>query len=163
MSTQTVRDRTQEFFHLASSFRQPQNHASLDAGRKVTPTRNDTASQFNASASAVRQAMNLLSSNLDRLQILCNKQSLFSDLDRNINELAQFVKQELSMLSGQISQLEDFLVMENHHRLPPSEHFASSASKIMTHLKSEMVQLTKRLQDCLLARQRNIKAQRLRR
>ena len=95
---------------------------------------------------------------LTKLTQLVKRQGLFDDPTDEINNLIFRIKEDLGDLNGKCDKAQDF-VDEKKRQMGPSNQYANHNTKVVSHLKTELLHKTKDFKSVLEMRSSKMKGQ----
>jgi len=157
----TCRDRTGEFISAFKSLQSRQsngygpNHRYGQDDRIVKP-----ASQFTLLSKRIGKDISNTFSKLEKLAILAKRKSLFDDKPIEIQELTYIIKQDITSLNKQISQLQQFVGQGDSQK---SKNVQTHSHTVVISLQSKLAYMSKDFKNVLEVRTENMKQQKSRR
>ncbi|CAF0957816.1 unnamed protein product [Brachionus calyciflorus] len=160
MALSSCRDRTSEFHSTIRSFQsrmtnnpQAQNQVSIkNKNRDALQLRH----QFMMMAKKIGKELTNTCIKLEKLTDLAKKQSLFDDKPKEIQELTFLIKQDLNNLNGEISQLQEFIRINQSNE---GKNMQKHSSNVVYSLQSKLVNVSSSFKHVLEVRNENLKHQ----
>ncbi|KAK5070970.1 Integral membrane protein SED5 [Lithohypha guttulata] len=167
----SIQDRTNEFRTILAQAQRrqkapPGQRQSLLSEQQKREA-NDGAprsarSQFARDAAAIGRGITATMGKLERLAQLAKKKAIFDDRPVEINELTHVIKQDLSRLNTQISNLQQY-TQQQHSTLPKSQDQEGQHNKnVVLLLQNKVTDVAANFKDTLEIRTKNIQASRSR-
>ncbi|KAH6688937.1 integral membrane protein sed5 [Plectosphaerella plurivora] len=169
MAVASIQDRTSEFKSvLAQAQRRQNNNSKVGAQRRSLlndaqkaaadgdnrPRRSDFARQ----AATIGRSISATMGKLEKLATLARRRTLFDDRPVEINELTFIIKQDLSAINQQISQLQ--AVTKQQH--PKADQEGEHNKNVVFLLQGKLTDVSANFKDVLEERTKNIQASRSR-
>ncbi|XP_065062855.1 syntaxin-5-like [Rhopilema esculentum] len=154
----SCRDRTSEFLSTIKSLQSRQGKILPGAGKENGYLR--PRSQFTILAKKIGMDISNTFVKLEKLTLLAKRKSLFDDKAIEIQELTYIIKQDITHLNQQISQLHQ-IVNSNH--TDKSKHVQTHSHSVVISLQSKLAHMSKDFKDVLEVRTENMKQQKQRR
>jgi syntaxin 5 len=157
----TCRDRTGEFVSAFKSLQSRQsngyspNHRYGQDDRLIKP-----ASQFTLLSRRIGKDISNTFNKLEKLAILAKRKSLFDDKPIEIQELTYIIKQDITSLNKQISQLQQFVGQGDSQK---SKNVQTHSHTVVISLQSKLAYMSKDFKNVLEVRTENMKQQKSRR
>lgn len=150
------RDRTVEFQSVVRSLKSRQTNGGVQQKSRNGALKNRT--EFSAFAKRIGKDLSKTYEKLEKLTLLCKKRSLFDDRPVEIQELTYIIKQDITSLKKQISQLEQVVSARPGGQKDVQRH----SSSIVRTLRSKLASMSDSFKSVLEVRRENMKQQKLR-
>ncbi|KAH7358653.1 syntaxin-5 [Plectosphaerella cucumerina] len=168
MAVASIQDRTSEFKSVLAQAQRRQNNSKVGAQRRSLlndaqkaaadgdnrPRRSDFARQ----AATIGRSISATMGKLEKLATLARRRTLFDDRPVEINELTFIIKQDLSAINQQISQLQ--AVTKQQH--PKADQEGEHNKNVVFLLQGKLTDVSANFKDVLEERTKNIQASRSR-
>ncbi|KFM74134.1 hypothetical protein X975_13285, partial [Stegodyphus mimosarum] len=157
----TCRDRTAEFLSVVKN-----KQGKLDNG--YIPTKRGGKfvkgigewSNFMQVAKQIGKDISSTFAKLEKLTLLAKKKSLFDDQPVEVQELIYIIKQDITSLNKQISQLQELSKARNNNH---GRHMQSHSNSVVVSLQSKLASMSNDFRHVLEVRTQNLKHQKQRR
>ncbi|ROT41671.1 integral membrane protein sed5 [Sodiomyces alkalinus F11] len=164
MAVASIQDRTAEFRSVLTQAQRRQASSKVGAQRRSllsdsqkaaangdgTPRRSDFARQ----AAQIGRSISATMAKLEKLATLAKRRTLFDDRPIEINELTFIIKQDLSSINQQISQLQA-LTKQQH---PKADQEGEHNKNVVFLLQGKLTDVSANFKDVLEERTKNIQA-----
>jgi len=169
----SIQDRTLEFRTILAQAQKRQNNKTaqqrqslLTDAQKVEANGNgaprSARSQFARDAVAVGRGITATMGKLERLAQLARRKAIFDDKPEEINQLTFVIKQDLSRLNSQISNLQ-LTNQQQHSSQPKAQDQEGQHNKnVVLLLQNKVADVAANFKDTLEVRTKNIQASRSR-
>lgn len=149
------RDRTVEFQSVVKSLKSRQTNGGLPHRSQNNALKH--RGEFSTFAKRIGRDISKTYEKLEKLTLLCKKRSLFDDRPVEIQELTYIIKQDITSLKKQITQLEQ-IVSRSGGQKDVERH----SSSIVRTLRSKLASMSDNFKSVLEVRRENMKQQKLR-
>lgn len=154
----SCRDRTKEFNSTIKSLQSRQGN--LVSGSKSSNAFRIQRSHFTTLAKKIGLDISNTFIKLEKLALLAKRKSLFDDKSIEIQELTYIIKQDITQLNQQITELHQ---IANGSHVDRSKHVQTHSHSVVISLQSKLAHMSKDFKDVLEVRTQNMKEQRERR
>ncbi|KAG7132145.1 Integral membrane protein sed5 like [Verticillium longisporum] len=168
MAVASIQDRTSEFKSVLAQAQRRQASSKVGAQRRSLLTDQQKAaangdgrprrSDFARQAAQIGRSITGTMGKLEKLATLARRRTLFDDRPVEINELTFIIKQDLSSINQQISQLQ--ALTRNQH--PKADQEGEHNKNVVFLLQGKLTDVSANFKDVLEERTKNIQASRSR-
>ena len=148
-------DRTDEFYEIVRQLQKGKKQ-SQDV---VKTTPKPTASEFTKASGIISRHIEVTANKLSQLTRLVKNSSMFNDSTNDINRLSQSIKNDMSVLKGDIEALSTKLGLSGAKGSQARQH----SVHLVNNLKTQLGKQSKVFQDVLQDRAKSLKDQQARR